>query len=228
MSDTVRTVKNSTCRVMSILHLTDKKLSWAAKGMLSALLAFSGEYAINEIIQLTSNGKLAGEKVFAELEEYGYLKIAPHGTEMQFTVYEKPVIRGYPQHPESEIPYAEDIPGKTLLSKNMEEEDQTGLRERLNLEIAAKKCSENFVELVFRELCRRDADFCQLMTAKAFEIVCQTAWEKQRHTPNGEVSALINRYLDNVVLGIRAAGGGNERSEMIDFSLPCGYDKSRQ
>lgn len=214
MADAIRTVKSNGQRMICVEYLTDRRLSWRAKGVLSAILAFSGEYTIGEIICLASGGKPdidigAG---FAELEKYGYLKKSLNGSEISYTFYEKPVKQKDSQHsdPEAEIPYAEDVPGKTLAPEYSGEEEQLRLREKLNMKIVAEKCSENFVELVFRELCRRDADFRQIMTAKAFESVCLIAWErKSREAIPGsyEFSVLINRYFDSVVFGIRSAGG---------------------
>lgn len=224
MADTIRAVKNTEYRMMSIVHLTDKRLSWKAKGIMSALLALSGEYNKDELIELTHNGFNIG-KGLEELEQYGYLVRKQAGYDekgfpvIEYIVYEKPVIKKGQQYPDQqlEIPYAEDVPGKPL-SPECNEEEEERLRERLNLEALAKKCSENFVELVFRELCRRDAEFRQMMTAKAFELVCLTASERQCHEPLcGPQSfiELINKYLDNVVLGIRSASGGNELTDRL-------------
>lgn len=57
-----------------------------------------------------------------------------------------------------------------------------------------------------------------MMTAKAFELVCLTASERQRHEPicgRQSFIELINKYLDNVVLGIRSASGGNELTDRL-------------
>lgn len=223
MADTIRTVKSSGYRMMSTVHLMDKRLSWTAKGVMSALLALSGEYSIDELTELTNQGFMIG-KGMKELEQYGYLVWKQTGLDekgfpvMEYIVYEKPITKEPHPYPDSqlEIPYAEDVPKKPLSSECKEEIER--LRERLNLRMVAEKCSENFVELVFRELCRRDAEFCQMMTAEAFELVCLTASERQRHEPicgRQSFIELINKYLDNVVLGIRSAGGGNELTDRL-------------
>lgn len=221
MAATIRTVKSNGYRMMSIAHLTDKRLTWTAKGMLSALLALSGEYTIDEVVCLASGGKSDADGSFAELEKYGYLKRDSRKSEILYTFYDKPLAGGtYYSEPEAEIPYEEDMPGKALAPgpEYNEEEEQLRLREKLNMCILAEKYSENFVEMVFRELCRRDADFRQIMTAKAYEAVCLIAWE--RYIKSGKVipgsyefSAVINGCFDNVVSGIQSVGGGNGRAE---------------
>ncbi len=217
MADTIRAVKSNSYRMMSITHLIDKRLSWTAKGVLSALLALSGEYTIGEVICLASSGKSGADGSFAELEKYGYLKRDSGKSEIVYTFYEKPIAGGtHCSDPEAEIPYEEDVPGETLVPEYSGEDEQLRLREKLNLRMLAEKCSKNFVEQVFRELCRRDADFRQIMTAKAFESVCLIAWEgKRREVIPGsyEFSVVINRYFDNVVSGIKSVGGGIGRAE---------------
>lgn len=230
MSDIVRTVKNGGYCMMSNFHLTDRRLSWKAKGLLSTLLALSGEYTMGEVVHLACDGNITGEG-FAELERYGYLRqFSPNGSEMEYTIYEKPFTKESSQNPTLELPSAEDMPGRVLSSEENKEEEQTSLRKRLELERVAEKYPENFVETVFRELCRRDAEFRQIMTARAFEAVCLSLWERQHSGPIRTLSGLINMYLDNIVLGIRTASGGNEpigQKEMIDISSPCGYDRGK-
>lgn len=210
----IRTVKYGGYSLMSDFHLKDGRLSWKAKGFLSALLCLSGEYRIDELLRLASDGHItdgSGE-VVAELVKYGYLKISKYGNEAEYVVYEKPFVEESSQMPMSEIPYAEDVPGKPISVKCSEEEIER-LRESLHLKAVAKECSEKFVELVFRELCRRDAEFRQIMTAEAFKRVCLITWECRNGDPfykeHGNI-VLINRYLDAIVAGIRSAGGGNE------------------
>lgn len=225
MADTVRTVKSSSYRMMSTVHLMDKRLSWTAKGIMSALLTLSGEYNKDELIELTHNGFNIG-KGLEELEQYGYLVRKQAGYDekgfpvMEYIVYERPLAKEAHPYPgsQSEIPYAEDVAKKPLSSEYSKEEEIERLRERLDLKAVAQKCSESFVDTVFRELCRRDAEFCQMMTAEAFELVCLTASERQRHEPicgRQSLIELINKYLDNVVLGIRSAGGGNELTDRL-------------
>lgn len=89
------------------------------------------------------------------------------------------------------------------------EEDEQRLRERLRLKSIAARCSPNLVEAVFRELCRREYDFCRLMTDRAMEQVCLAIQEKQKSEPIRMLPNLINVYLDNIMLGIKAASGGD-------------------
>lgn len=215
MANIIRTVKYGGYSLMSDFHLRDKRLSWRAKGLLSFMLCLSGEYKIEELFQFASDGKIIDdiEEGLAELEKYGYLTMSTCGNKVEYNVYERPYTKETLQTPISEIPYAEDVPGKPESAKYSEEEEIERLRERLNLKAVAEKCSDRFVEMVFREVCRRDAEFRKLMTAKAFELVCVIASERLRYESNCDFyrfSAVVNGYLDNVVSGIRSASGGNE------------------
>lgn len=90
----------------------------------------------------------------------------------------------------------------------LDEEEVLRLRERLKVNAIASRYSVNLAEAVFRELCKREHDFLCLMTARAMEQVCCAVWEKQQREPIRMLPNLINTYLDNIILGIRAAGGG--------------------
>ena len=46
------------------------------------------------------------------------------------------------------------------------------------------------------------------MTPAAMEQVCLAVWDKQQREPIRVLPNLINTYLDNIMLGIRAAGSG--------------------
>lgn len=100
------------------------------------------------------------------------------------------------------------------------EEDEQRLRERLRLKSIAARCSPNLVEAVFRELCRREYDFCRLMTERAMEQVCLAIQEKQKSEPIRMLPNLINVYLDNIMLGIKAAGGGGENLSQMARGNP--------
>lgn len=93
-----------------------------------------------------------------------------------------------------------------------EDEDESRLRKRLEVDRIAGMCSKNLVEMVFRELCKRESEFVRLMNAKAFEQVCIAIMEKQRREPIMMLPNLINTYLDNIMIGIRAAGNGSNTS----------------
>lgn len=90
----------------------------------------------------------------------------------------------------------------------LDEEEEQRLRERLKLKSIADRCSPNLVEAVFHELCWREYDFCRRMTDRAMEQVCLTIQEKQQSEPIRMLPNLINTYLDNIMMGIKAAGGG--------------------
>ncbi len=94
----------------------------------------------------------------------------------------------------------------------LDEEEEQRLRDRLKVKSIAARCSDNLTEAVFRELCRREHDFRQLMTAAALEQVCLAVKEKQQREPIRMLPNLINTYLDNIMLGIRAAGNGSGNS----------------
>lgn len=83
------------------------------------------------------------------------------------------------------------------------------LRERLEINHIASKCSPQLVEAVFAELCKRDRGFIRLMDTRALEQICFAILDKQRKEPIRILPNLINTYLDNIMLGIKAAGNGN-------------------
>lgn len=222
MANIIRTVKYGGYSLMSDFHLKDGRLTWKAKGLLSVLLCLSGEYRIDELLQLASDGHITDRSGIAELEKYGYLKILPCGSEEEYVVHEKPLTKETTQMPLLEIPYAEDVPRKPISIKCSEEEAER-LRQRLNLKVVAEKCSDRFVEMVFREVCRRDAEFRQIITAEAFKLLCFVTWECHRgdklYTEYGDGDiVLINRCLDDIVLGIRSAGGNEKNEGYIEIS----------
>ncbi len=222
MADIINVVKHGGYSMMSNFHLTDKRLSWNAKGLLSALLSLSGEYTIEELAELTFDKNADTGEGIAELERCGYLTwvqvnykngFTTNEPEIKYTVYERPISSEKSlQSPVLELPNEEDVPSKALPSE-WNEEEQIRLRDRLKLKKVAEKCSENFVEVVFRELCRRDEDFRKIMTAEAFEYVCLTVWERQRGDSIHTLSGLLNVYFDKIAAGIRSASGGNELSD---------------
>lgn len=93
-----------------------------------------------------------------------------------------------------------------------DEEEEIRLRDHLKIAAIAARCSPNLAEAVFRELCRRPDDFRKLMTPGAMEQVCLAILEKQRNEPIRMLPNLINTYLDNIMLGIKAAGGSGGNS----------------
>lgn len=104
----------------------------------------------------------------------------------------------------------------------LDEEEEQRFRDRMKINDIASRCSVNLTEAVFCELCRREQDFRQLMTAKAFEQVCLAVKEKQQREPIRVLPNLINTYLDNIMLGIRVAGnsGANSPPQQITGDNP--------
>lgn len=232
----INVVKQSGYSLISNYHLKDRRLSWGAKGLLTAVLALSGEEGLAGLIYNKRFISGIGDMI-EELERYGYLIREQTGhdgavdPETGYTVYERPIAKEPSGYPVGEIPNVEDVPGRILHKEDTEEEKQIRFRESLKLEEVAKKCTSNFVETVFIELGWRDVEFRQMMTAKAFESVCLEVWERQRSETNrSTLSELINMCFDNIALGIRAASGGNEpvmQQEKIDISSSCGYHRGK-
>lgn len=99
------------------------------------------------------------------------------------------------------------LPGDEIFMNVKDEENR--IRERLMLEKIKEKCSSGLVEAVFKELCRRDRKFIRLMDAGAMEQVCLAVEKKQHEEPIRMLPNLINTYLDNIMVGIRAAASGS-------------------
>lgn len=174
-------------------YLKDERLSWGGRGLLLTMIVLhKAEYTVEELARLSPDGIKATGIVLAELECCGYIS-------------RKPIS---PVDPETAIPNPEDMLNRPLEQEIDEKEQIQRLRQRLSLETFAERYSVNFVEAVFRELCRRDADFRRMMTDEAFGVVCFAVWEKLRCGPPCSASGLISMYLDHIMRGFGAAGGG--------------------
>lgn len=221
MGDQIRIVKSGDYSLISNYHLKDHRLSWYAKGLLSAMLALSGEYTMDELKGLSSSNGSYGTDGFAELKQHGYLTWKQCGVDagcpmMEYTIYEKPIRRDFSSDPVAEIMNPEDMPGSL---KHIDEEEKQKLRERLAVDKLRKQYSKelgeqyskHFVELVFSELCRRDEDFRKQMTQKAFEKVCIMVMKQQEEFWKQNI-----RYLSRVtfqwILSINAAFDNIEKS----------------
>lgn len=90
----------------------------------------------------------------------------------------------------------------------LDEKEEKKLRERLKIDAIAARYSKHLADAVFVELRKREYDFLRLMNARALDQVCRAIWEKQQREPIRVLPNLINTYLDNIMVGIRAAGGG--------------------
>ena len=106
------------------------------------------------------------------------------------------------------------------------DEEEENLRERLAIEHIASKCSYKLVESVLSELCKRDNEFIRLIDARAFEQICLAIMDKQRQEPVRMLPNLINTYLDNIMLGIKAAGSGGSSNGGRDSPLHYGRRKN--
>lgn len=93
--------------------------------------------------------------------------------------------------------------------------DQTGtdedgmrhrqLKERLLIEHLYNICRTEIIETVFDELCKREESILEIISADAVEKICLAAEEQQRREPDRRLPDLINSYIDNIIVGIRAA-----------------------
>lgn len=95
-------------------------------------------------------------------------------------------------------------------TSHMSEEEENHLRERLKLKSLASKCSAEFVEVVFVELCKRDKEFQNLITAEAMKELCIAILEKHQREPIRMLPNFINKCLDNIIHGIKAASSGGK------------------
>lgn len=88
-----------------------------------------------------------------------------------------------------------------------EEEEEAQLKKVLGIQKAEEKYSKELVHAIYREILKRDADFIQMFNAHIFMKICQAIVEAQQREPIRILPSLINTYLDNIVLGIRATNG---------------------
>lgn len=215
MGDQIRIVKSGDYSLISNYHLKDMRLSWYAKGLLSAILALSGEYTIDELKGLSSSNGRYGTDGFAELKQHGYLTwkqcgVDAQGPLIEYTIYEKPIRRDSSFDPVTEIMNPEDMPGSL---KNICEEEKQKLRERFEVDEMKEKHNKDIVESAFQELCRRDEDFRKRMTQKAFEKVCIIVMDQQEEFWKRNLkwsmagtflwTLAINEAFDNIEKGFR-------------------------
>lgn len=103
----------------------------------------------------------------------------------------------------------------------MEEKEEERLKKRFELQKAEKQYSKELVQSVYREIIKRDDEFIRLMSARAFWQICQSIVEKNKREPIMMLPNLINKFLDNIILGIKAsASGGNYKAR--DSDIPGG------
>lgn len=101
----------------------------------------------------------------------------------------------------------------------LDDEAKYRLRKRLDLERIAENCSRELTEAVFKELCKRELGFIELMNAKALEQVCISIAKIQQREPIRMLPNMINRCLDNIMLGIKATGSIDKARLDLDRNL---------
>ena len=89
----------------------------------------------------------------------------------------------------------------------MEEEEEAQLKKVLGIQKAEEKYSKELVYAVYREILKRDSGFIQMFNAHSFMKICRAIVEAQQRDPIRILPNLINTYLDNIVLGIKATNG---------------------
>lgn len=87
------------------------------------------------------------------------------------------------------------------------------LRERIKINALRKIYSAELVEVVFLELCKRDKEFQNLMTAEAMEELCSAVMRKQQQEPIRMLPNFVNRCLDNIIHGIKVS---SSREKMLE------------
>jgi hypothetical protein len=104
------------------------------------------------------------------------------------------------------------------------------IRERLLNERLYNTCRAEVIAAVFAELCKREEKIVEVMSAEVVERICFAAEEQQRREPGRRLSDMINSYIDNIVVGIRAApkaetfGAGN----LLQTAASSGSDRGME
>lgn len=101
-----------------------------------------------------------------------------------------------------------EYPSSSMNVENVEsnEEEENRLREQMEIGKLAQRFTYELSEAVFEEICKRNSEFRQLINYDILEKVCESIMNKQRKEPIRMLPNLINTYLDNIMLGIRACG----------------------
>lgn len=112
----------------------------------------------------------------------------------------------------------------------MEEDEEARLKKQLELKKAEEQYSQELVQSVYREIIKRDSEFIKLMNARIFCQLCQSIVEKQQREPIRMLPNLINKFLDNIILGIKASGGNHKARDFavsgnqFNQFMQCEYD----
>lgn len=94
---------------------------------------------------------------------------------------------------------------KDQAESDEEEISRQHLRERLLKNHLYDVCQSEIIEAVFGELSKREEGIVEVMTAEAVERICLVTEEQQKREPDRRLPELINSYIDNIIVGIRAA-----------------------
>ena len=113
-----RVNKNKDYTVMSNYHLTDKNMSFKAKGLLSVMLSLPDDwdYSIKGIISISKENKTSIQSALKELEENKYLKRTKKQNEKGqfeyiYDIYEKPWTENpYIENLVTDYPCTENMP----------------------------------------------------------------------------------------------------------------------
>ncbi|MCM1427834.1 MAG: hypothetical protein NC118_14635 [Eubacterium sp.] len=108
--------------------------------------------------------------------------------------------------------YSDEVQKEMRKTQILDDEARDRLWKQFELERIAAKSSHELAKTVFDELCKRDAEFINLMNGKALEQVCLSIMEIQKREPVRMLPNLINTCLDNIICGIRASGVGRRDS----------------
>lgn len=82
---------------------------------------------------------------------------------------------------------------------------QLQLREHLIKDHLYDICRAEIIEAVFDEVCKQEERIVEIMSAEAVEKICLAVADQQTREPGRRLPDLINRYIDNIIVGIRAA-----------------------
>lgn len=112
----IRVEKANNYTVMSNTHLKDRKLSLAAKGLLSVALSLPDNwgYSLSGLIAISKEKETAVKTALKDLKNNGYLTIRKYKGDKGLFEYEY-IFREEPIHPEAEVPPLEvpplEVPG---------------------------------------------------------------------------------------------------------------------
>ena len=92
------------------------------------------------------------------------------------------------------------------------EDEEEDVRKRLKVGLIEQKYPKELVKMVFKQVCKRNDEFIRLMDARSLEQICFAITARQRGEPIMMLPNLINTYLDNIMIGIKAIGSGSSNA----------------